>query len=102
MGVGCDQGGSIRIPAALAGVYGFKGTAGLVPYTGIVSNEASLDCVGPMTRSCRDVAVLLGVLAGWDGVDDRAGPGVPVDPGDVPCYERLMEEKGLKGLGLGF
>lgn len=99
MGIGCDQGGSIRIPAALTGVYGVKPTAGLVPYTGIVSHEASLDVVGPMARGCRDVAVLLGVVAGWDGVDDRAGPGVP-RVGDVPCYEMLME-RGIQGIRIG-
>lgn len=99
MGIGCDQGGSIRIPAALNGLYGFKPTVGLVPYTGIVSNEASVDVVGPMTRNCRDAAALLGVIAGWDGLDDRAGPGVK-GVGDIPCYERLMEG-GIEGVRIG-
>lgn len=64
MGIGCDQGGSIRIPAGLCGLYGFKATAGLIPYTGIVSNEAIVDYAGPMTRTCMENAVLLEVLAG--------------------------------------
>ncbi|KAL3486573.1 amidase signature domain-containing protein [Aspergillus germanicus] len=99
MGVGCDQGGSIRIPAALTGLVGIKATAGLVPYTGIVSNDASLDYVGPMANNVRDAAVLLGVMAGADGVDDRCGAGVPF-PGDVPDYEGLMEG-GIQGLRVG-
>ncbi|KAL2794884.1 amidase signature domain-containing protein [Aspergillus keveii] len=99
MGVGCDQGGSIRIPAALTGLVGIKATAGLVPYTGIVSNDASLDYVGPMAHNVRDAAVLLGVMAGADGVDDRCGAGIPF-PADVPNYEDLMEG-GVKGLRVG-
>ncbi|KAL3455508.1 amidase signature domain-containing protein [Aspergillus heterothallicus] len=99
MGIGCDQGGSIRIPAALTGLVGLKGTAGLVPYTGIASNDASLDYVGPITVGVRDCARLLEVIAGWDGVDDRAGPGVPMF-GRVPRYEELMEG-GVKGMRVG-
>ncbi|KAL2817565.1 amidase signature domain-containing protein [Aspergillus granulosus] len=99
MGIGCDQGGSIRIPAALTGLVGLKPTAGLVPYSGIVSNDASLDYVGPMTKDVGDCAVLLEVIAGADGVDDRAGPGVPL-PGQVPRYVELMQG-GVKGLKVG-
>ncbi|KAF9892142.1 hypothetical protein FE257_002548 [Aspergillus nanangensis] len=104
MGLGCDQGGSIRIPAALTGLYGLKPTAGLVPYTGIVSNDASLDYVGPMTGSVLDNALLLEAIAGADGVDDRAGPGVPaVD--SVVRYSELVTEGGaaarVRGLRIG-
>ncbi|KAL5361824.1 amidase signature domain-containing protein [Aspergillus floccosus] len=99
MGIGCDQGGSIRIPAALTGLYGFKPTAGLVPYTGIVSNDASLDYVGPMTTSCLDNALLLEAIAGADGLDDRAGPGTPF-LSDVPRYSQLMRE-GIRRLRIG-
>ncbi|KAL4885757.1 amidase signature domain-containing protein [Aspergillus karnatakaensis] len=100
MGIGCDQGGSIRIPAALTGLVGFKATSGLVPYTGIVSNDASLDYVGPITKSVVDCAVLLRVVAGADGVDDRCGAGVPF-PEDVPAYDGLMKEGGIKGMRIG-
>jgi len=59
MGIGADQGGSIRIPAAMSGAVGLKPTHGLVPYTGIVSSEAVMDHVGPICKNVMDVAVLL-------------------------------------------
>ncbi|KAI0470760.1 amidase signature enzyme [Xylariaceae sp. FL0804] len=71
MAIGCDQGGSIRIPAADCGVVGHKPTWGLVPYTGILSLDASLDHAGPMARTVRDAALLLEAIAGPDGWDDR-------------------------------
>lgn len=71
MALGGDQGGSIRIPAALNGICGMKATHGLVPYTGIMPIEITLDHVGPMTRSVAENALLLEVLAGIDGLDPR-------------------------------
>jgi amidase len=71
MAIGGDQGGSIRIPAAYCGVYGMKPTHGLVPYTGIMPVEITLDHTGPMTRNVGDNALLLEVLAGEDGLDPR-------------------------------
>ncbi len=73
MAIGGDQGGSIRIPAAFCGINGMKPSWGLVPYTGTVSIETSLDHLGPMTRGVRDNALLLGVIAGDDGLDPRQG-----------------------------
>src|ERR1700692_1901861 len=73
MAIGGDQGGSIRIPASFSGVYGMKGTYGLVPYTGVMPIELPLDHTGPMTRNVRDNALLLEVLAGADGLDPRQG-----------------------------
>ena len=66
-----DQGGSIRIPAAFCGIYGLKPTHGLVPYTGIMPIELTLDHTGPMTSTVEDNALLLEVLAGPDGLDPR-------------------------------
>jgi amidase len=71
MAIGGDQGGSIRIPSAFCGTYGMKPTHGLVPYTGVMPIEATLDHVGPITANVRDNAVLLEVLAGPDGLDPR-------------------------------
>jgi amidase len=71
MALGGDQGGSIRAPSAWCGVYGLKPTYGLVPFTGSFPLEMTLDHLGPMARSSHDVAVLLDVIAGADGLDPR-------------------------------
>jgi amidase len=71
MALGGDQGGSIRIPAAFCGIYGMKPTHGLVPYTGIMPIELTLDHTGPMTATVEENALLLEVLAGPDGLDPR-------------------------------
>ncbi|KAI1377085.1 amidase signature enzyme [Hypoxylon crocopeplum] len=71
---GCDQGGSIRIPSSSCGIVGLKPTWGLVPYTGILSLDATIDHAGPMTRNVRDCALFLESIAGPDGWDDRQPP----------------------------
>ena len=71
MALGGDQGGSIRIPSAFCGVYGMKPTHGLVPYTGIMPIELTLDHTGPMSGTVEDNALLLEALAGPDGLDPR-------------------------------
>jgi amidase len=71
MAIGGDQGGSIRIPASYCGIYGMKGTHGLVPYTGVMPIETTIDHTGPMTATVADNALLLEVLAGADGLDPR-------------------------------
>lgn len=63
IGLGSDTGGSIRIPAALNGIVGFKNTARLVPTTGAVPLSTTLDTVCAMTRSVRDAIVAHEVLA---------------------------------------
>lgn len=77
MAIGCDQGGSVRIPSSMCGLVGLKPTWGLVPYTGCVSLEATIDHAGPMAKSVPDVATLLQVIAGNDGIDDRQPPFLP-------------------------
>ena len=69
--IGADQGGSIRLPSAHCGLVGLKPTWGLVPYTGCISLEATIDHAGPMTKTVQDCATLLEVIAGSDGIDDR-------------------------------
>ena len=71
MAIGGDQGGSIRMPASYSGCYGMKATHGLVPYTGVMPIEATIDHAGPMTTTVADNALLLEVIAGTDGLDPR-------------------------------
>lgn len=71
LALGTDQGGSIRIPAAWCGVCGLKPTYGLVPYTGIFPIELTQDHVGLIAATVTDIALLLTVVAGEDGLDPR-------------------------------
>ena len=71
MAIGGDQGGSIRMPASWCGIYGLKPTHGLVPYTGVMPIEATIDHAGPMTATVADNALLLEAIAGADGLDPR-------------------------------
>ena len=71
MAIGGDQGGSIRMPASFCGCYGMKPTHGLVPYTGVMPIEATIDHTGPMTANVYDNALMLEAIAGEDGLDPR-------------------------------
>ncbi|MDU6069427.1 MAG: amidase, partial [Bradyrhizobium sp.] len=94
MSIGGDQGGSIRIPASYCGIYGMKATHGLVPYTGVMPIESTIDHTGPMTANVKDNALLLEVLAGADGLDPRQyAP-------KVSAYTEALG-KGVKGLKIG-
>jgi len=94
LALGCDQGGSIRMPSALCGTYGMKPTFGLVPYTGILGWDSTIDHVGPITANVRDNALMLEVLAGEDGCDYRQR--AP----KVRAYTKGIED-GVKGLRIG-
>lgn len=80
LALGGDQGGSVRIPSSFCGVVGHKPTHGLVPYTGAFPIERTIDHLGPMTRTVADSALMLGVVAGADGLDQRQP--TEVDPVD--------------------
>ena len=67
--IGSDTGGSVRQPAAFCGVVGFKPSYGLVSRYGLVAFGSSLDCIGPMTRSVRDAAIMMNVMAVHDPRD---------------------------------
>ena len=76
MALGGDQAGSIRIPACRSGIVGLKPTFGLVPYTGAVMIEMTIDTLGPMCDTVENTARLLSVIAGPDPLDPRQR-GVP-------------------------
>ncbi len=70
MALGTDQGGSVRIPASWTGVVGMKATRGVVPFSGGVPIEASIEYIGPLTGNVADNALCLEVMAG-DGEGNR-------------------------------
>ncbi len=91
LAIGGDQGGSIRMPSAYCGVYGMKPTHGLVPYTGVMPIESTIDHTGPMSQTVADNALFLEVLAGADGLDPRQ-----YAPRTAPYTEALG--KGAQGM----
>jgi amidase len=94
LAIGGDQGGSIRIPASYCGIYGMKATHGLVPYTGVMPIETTIDHTGPMTASVADNALMLEVIAGADGLDPRQyAP-------KVAAYTEALG-RGARGLRIG-
>ena len=95
LAIGGDQGGSIRMPASFCGIYGMKATHGLVPYTGVMPIELTLDHTGPMTANVTDNALMLEVLAGPDGLDPRQYAAREAQP-----YSELMKA-GIRGLRIG-
>ena len=92
--LGSDTGGSIRFPSAANGLTGLKPTWGRVSRYGVFELAATLDHVGPMTRSAKDAAAMLGVIAGADERD----PTTLLDP--VPDYLADIG-RGLSGVRVG-
>ena len=88
---GSDTGGSIRIPAALCGIVGFKPTYGRISCRGLVPLSWTLDHPGPMTKSVYDAAVVLGAMAGYDPHDPAS------DDQPVPDFTEGIQ-KGVDGL----
>ena len=81
---GTDTGGSIRQPAAFTGIVGIKPTYGRVSRWGIVAFASSLDQAGPMTKTVRDSAIMLGAMAGHDPMDSTSA-NIP-----VPDFEAAL------------
>jgi amidase len=98
-GMGSDSGGSLRMPAHFCGIATLKPTAGRIPLTGVLDKDGALGPMsdprtqpGPMARRVEDLATLLSIVAGPDGVD---GGSVPVPLGDPAGVE-------LRGLRVMF
>ena len=92
--LGSDTGGSVRLPSACNGVVGLKPTAGLVSRHGIMPLSHTLDTVGPLTRTVRDAARIVSVIAGHDPRDATSSSR------PVPDYEAALAE-GAEGLRVG-
>ncbi|GAB4207478.1 MAG: Asp-tRNA(Asn)/Glu-tRNA(Gln) amidotransferase subunit GatA [Roseiflexaceae bacterium] len=92
--LGTDTGGSVRQPASLCGITGLKPTYGRVSRYGLVAFGSSLDQIGPLARTARDCAMLLGALAGHDPYDGTSAP----QP--VPDYQAALSGD-LRGLRVG-
>jgi aspartyl-tRNA(Asn)/glutamyl-tRNA(Gln) amidotransferase subunit A len=91
---GTDTGGSIRQPASFTGIVGLKPTYGRCSRWGIVAFASSLDQAGPMTRTVRDAAIMLGAMAGHDVKDSTSAPV------EVPDFEAVLS-RDIKGLKIG-
>ncbi len=102
-GLGTDTRASIRVPAALSGVVGFKPTFGLVPTHGVITLSWSMDHVAPMGATVEDAALLLDVIAGRDARDpnsvERPAPSYSrhVD-GDVTKLRIGVPSAGFEGI----
>jgi aspartyl-tRNA(Asn)/glutamyl-tRNA(Gln) amidotransferase subunit A len=92
--LGTDTGGSVRQPAALSGVVGFKPTYGLVSRFGLIAFASSLDTVSTFTRSVADAAVMVSALAGRD---PRDATSLHTEPRD---FTQGIED-GVRGLRIG-
>jgi aspartyl-tRNA(Asn)/glutamyl-tRNA(Gln) amidotransferase subunit A len=92
--LGTDTGGSIRQPAALSGIVGVKPTYGRVSRFGVTAFASSLDQVGPLARTVRDAALILGIIAGPDPQDTTCLN----EP--VPDYTAALDHD-LTGIRLG-
>jgi len=91
---GTDTGGSIRQPASFCGIVGLKPTYGRCSRWGVVAYASSLDHPGPMARTVRDVAIMLGAMAGHDPRDSTS---VPVA---IPDFEAALDGN-IAGLRVG-
>ncbi len=98
LGLGTDTGGSVRGPSAANGIVGLKTTHGLVSRDGIVPLGLSFDTAGPMARNVYDVAVALGIMAGFDPADESTRK----SEGKIETdYTQYLDAEALSGARIG-
>ncbi len=98
VGIGTETDGSILAPSSANSLVGIKPTVGLVSRAGIIPISHNQDTAGPMARSVRDAAILLGVIAGADPRD----PDTAANHGHVEAdYTRFLDAGGLRGARIG-
>jgi len=97
-GIGTETDGSIVCPSSSNGLVGIKPTVGLISRAGIIPISHSQDTAGPMCRTVRDAAILLGALAGVDPDDEASSDGAGKSQAD---YTQFCDPNGLKGARIG-
>jgi amidase len=96
--VGTETNGSIVSPSSVNGIVGVKPTVGLVSRTGVIPISHTQDTAGPMCRTVRDAAILLGALAGVDPEDKATAES---EGKAVADYTKALDAKALKGATIG-
>ncbi|TGE06552.1 amidase [Hymenobacter fodinae] len=98
LAIGTETDGSIVSPASCSGLVGIKPTVGLWSRSGIIPISTTQDTAGPMTRTVRDAAILLGALTGEDAADAVTKES---NGKTQPDYTKFLDPNGLKGKRLG-
>jgi amidase len=96
--IGTETDGSVTCPASINGIVGIKPTVGLVSRTGIIPISHTQDTAGPMARTVRDAAILLGIMAGIDPDDARTNESTDKSFKD---YTQFLDPNCLKGKRIG-
>ena len=96
--IGSETDGSVTSPSAACGLVGIKPTVGLIGRSGIIPISHSQDTAGPMARTVRDVAIVLGALTGVDARDDATKASAGKSYTD---YTRFLDANGLRGARIG-
>jgi len=101
VGVGTETDGSVVCPSNANSLVGIKPTVGLISRAGIIPISHSQDTAGPMCRSVRDAAILLGVLTSADPRDPYAGPAKGEHKEAISDYTLFLNANGLRGARIG-
>jgi amidase len=96
--VGTETDGSVTCPAAVCGIVGLKPTVGLISRSGIIPISHTQDTAGPMARTVKDLAILLGVIAGSDPMDQVTTAATEKIKAD---YTKFLDAAALKGKRIG-